>query len=178
MATQRNILIDSNVYIGNDGKTYNLFGKVKSVTPPVIKNVNIEAKDLGSLGVYKINTGKIEAMETKVVLNSFYPDVFKSISNPFDSVYLKIYSNLMSYTNDKKDSDKLVKMFLRGTSAEFPLLGELKAHENIEYEMNFSISAARLVCGGEELYDVDIPNNIFKYSGNDLYDSIKQLLGI
>lgn len=174
MSMKRNVIIDANAYIGDNL----LFGKFSAFEMPVIKNTTIDCKDLGSSGTYKLPTGKIEALEAKATLNSFYSDVFATIANPYTAVDMTIYSNVQNYTNDTVTSNQSVKLFLRGTSAQFPLLGNFKEHENINTELTFNLSAARLVVDGVELYNIDIPNNIFVVNGVDIRAQVNANLGL
>ncbi|MDD3236808.1 MAG: phage major tail tube protein [Candidatus Gastranaerophilales bacterium] len=174
MTTKRNMLVDACIYVGAN----NCLGIASSVTSPVIKHKTIDVNDLGSCGSYKLNTGKVEAMTTKITLNSFYEEIFAQIANPCEAVEIAIYGDLMEYTGDKVTSHKGVKLFIRGTSEEFGLLGELKDHENMNYDMNFNLTMARLVVGGKERYHIDIPNNIHKVNGIDVRAEINKNLGI
>lgn len=174
MATKRNIMIDANAYLGDNS----LFGKFTTFETPKIKNTTIDVKDLGSIGTYKLPTGKIEALESKAILNSFYPDIFAEIANPYKAIDITLYSNIQNYTNDTVTSNQGTKLFIRGTSAEFPLLGDFKEHENLNTELKFNISAARLVVDGKELYNIDIPNNIFIVNGVDIREQINANLGL
>lgn len=174
MSVNRNIFTDSCVYIGNN----DCFGRANSVTPPTIKHSKIELKDLGTIGAIKLANGKIEAIETTINLNCFYPDVFKKVANPFSSVDLKVYSSFMEYENDSAVDNIGSKLFMRGTSQEFGLLGEMKEQDNMSYEMKFDLTMARLVHNGKELYYIDIPNNIWLVNGVDVRKDILKNLGL
>lgn len=174
MSVTRNVFTDACVYIG----TNDCLGRANSVTPPTITHSTVELKDLGTVGAIKLSNGKIEALEATINLNSFYSDIFKKIANPFDAVDIKVYSNYVQYENDTAAENIGSKLFLRGTSQEFGLLGEQKEHDNMEYEMKFDVTMARLVYNGSELYYVDIPNNIWIVNGVDIRSSVLTNLGL
>lgn len=170
----RNLFTDACVYIGGN----ECFGRANSVTPPTIKHTKIELKDLGTVGAIKLANGKIEAIETTVNLNCFYADIFSKIADPFSAVDIKLYSNFMEYENDTAKDNVCSKLFMRGTSQEFGLLGEMKEHDNMNYEMKFDLTMARLVYKGKELYYIDIPNNIWIVNGKDIREKILKNLGL
>ena len=172
--TNRNIFTDANLYVGDLG----CFGRANSITPPPIKNKKNELNDLGSIGAIKLSNGKIEALEATIKLNCFYPDIFRKIANPFAAVDLKAYANFMEYENDSAKDNIGAKLFMRGTSSEFALLGEMKEHDNMDYEMKFDLTMARLVYNGVEEYYIDIPNNIYIIGGIDVRADIMKNLGL
>lgn len=174
MTVKRNLFTDCCVYIGSN----DCFGRANSVSAPVIKNSKIELKDLGSIGAIKLSNGKIDAIESTINLNCFYEDVFKKIANPFSAVDIKVYGNFMEYENDSAVDNISSKLFMRGTSQEFGLLGDMKEHDNMEYEMKFDLTMARLVYKGKELYYIDIPNNIWIVNGVDVRRNILKNLGL
>ena len=155
-------ITDSLIYVeGGD-----CFGKAKKVTPPKITCGGVEIKDPASLGTLILNNGKIDPLTCDITLNSFYPEIFAKIANPFQAVNLKIYNNIAEYQNDTKIGNQSIKLFMRGTSKEFGLLGEINEHDNMEHEMSFNVSMAQLIVGGRELFHVDITNNIHNHVFN------------
>lgn len=175
MSKNKRVFTDSCLYIGTNN---DLFGRATSITPPSIKNKKVELSDLGSIGEIKLSNGKIEAIETTITLNSFYPDVFAKIANPFRAVELKAYENFVEYENEDAVENIGSKLFMRGTSQEFGLLGEMSEHDNMSYEMKFDLTMARLIDNGKELYYIDIPNNVFIVNGVDVREDILKNLGL
>lgn len=173
---KRNVITDACVYIGANN---DYFGRAKKVVPPRIKHGEIEDKSIGLLASLFLANGKIDgALETKITLNSFYQDAFLSVANPFSSVSLKICSNLMRFENDEVIDNTGLTLFMRGKSDEFGLLGEFNEHDNMDYELTFKCSMARLIDNGKELYYIDIPNNIWKVNGVDIRKDIIKNLGL
>ena len=173
--TNRNVFTDACIYIGGN----DCFGKASKVTPPSIKYGKHEIKDLGTIGAMNLPNGKInDALECTITLNSFYPDIFKKIANPFKAVDLKVYSNFTEFENDDATGNVGTKLFLRGSSQEFGLLGEQNQHDNMDYEMKFDLTMARLVVDNKELYYIDIPNNVFIIDGVDVRKDIVKNLGL
>lgn len=173
---QRNVISDACIYIGANN---DCFGRATKITPPTIKHGEVELNDLGSMGTLKLANGKIDgALETKITLNSFYKDIFQKISNPFGSVDLKLCSNVMQFENDEVTANTGLTLYMRGKSSEFPLLGEMNEHDNMNYEMTFNCSMVRLVDNGKELYYIDILNNIWIVNGVDIRKDIIKNLGL
>jgi|GEM_PF-7058178 len=164
------ILTNSTIYIGE-----NLFGKASKITAPEIEIDKEEFKT--GYGKYNLPKG-INAMSANVTLNGFYKDVFKRISNPFAEINMTIYGSLDSYTNETLSSSEQAKLILRGSSQKFSLLGELEQQENIEYEMDFDVSAASLYIGKTKLYEIDVPNLIYEKDGVDMLEHIRKSLAL
>lgn len=173
---KRNVITDACVYIGVNN---DLFGRATKAVPPTIKFGEVNLKDLASMGELSLSNGKIDgALETEIVLNSYYKDVFEQISNPFEAVNMKICSNVMQFENDAVSDNTGLTLFMRGKSSEFPVLGELNEHDNMNYSMKFKCSMVRLIDNGKELYYIDIPNNIWKIKGIDIRKDIIKNLGL
>ena len=67
---------------------------------------------------------------------------------------------------------------MRGTCSKFQLLGEMKAQENIEFPMEFNNTAVKKTIDGKDIYEIDIPNYIYKVNGVDLLAKTKKNLGL
>lgn len=173
MATTK-VITDSLLYIGGG----DCFGRAKKVTPPKITYGSVEIKDIASMGTLILNNGKVDPLTCDITLNSFYPEVFAKIANPFQAVDLKIYNNSFEYQNDTKTGSQSIKLFMRGSSKEFGLLGEINEHDNMEYDMSFNVSMAQLIVGGRELYHIDFTNQIFIVDGVDVRSEILGNLGL
>lgn len=174
MAVLKQILTDANIFMGKN----NCVAIGSQITPPDIKYESLEIKPLAGVGVYKVNTGKVEAMEAKIVLDCFYETIFDEVADPTAAVEMTIYGNLGVISGDSIISNKPAKLYLRGVSAQLPLLGDMKAQENINFELTFNISAARLEVNGAQLYEIDFQNNILKVGNKNLRAEINKNLGL
>lgn len=173
---KRNVITDACVYIGVNN---DLFGRATKAVPPDIKHGEVTLKDLGGIGELSLSNGKLDgALETEIVLNSYYKDVFEQIANPFGAINMKICSNVMQFESDEVSDNTGLTLFMRGRSSEFKTLGELNEHDNMNYPMKFKCSMVRLVDNGKELYYIDIPNNIWKINGVDIRKDIIKNLGL
>ena len=170
----RSIFTDACVYV--DGMQ--TLGLATTVTPPNITYKTIEDNSLGAIATQEFNNGKIEAMEAKITFNCFYKDIFSKVAHPFRSVQLAIYGNFIEYAGDEPVDNYGSKLFLRVSPKEFALHGEMNEHENIKPEYTLRVSAARLVVKGEELYNIDISNNILVVGGIDVRGAVLANLGI
>lgn len=170
----RNIIVDAGLYIGSA----DCIGRVTKIGAPTLKYKGIEINDLGSVGTYELNTGKLEKVDMKITLNCFYEDVFKEVANPFNPLDIVLRGNVMEYAGDELQRHKPLKLFARGTSKELPLLGEFSEHDNMSHEITLNLSAAREVVDNNELYHFDIPNDILIINGVDMRAQINANLGI
>ena len=164
------ILSNSTIYIGK-----NLFGKASTVTCPDIDIKTIE-QQIG-YGTMELPVG-VNALKTSVTITGFDKDVFSKISNPFQEINMTVYGSIDEYTNETLSSSKQAKLVLRGASQKFGLLGELKQQENIEYPIDFNVSAAKLYIDGKEMFAIDVPNLIWRKDGIDLLATIKRNLAL
>ena len=89
---QLNAIYNANVYI--DGN--NLLGKASEITAPEVEYTMDEVTGLGLFGTIKLPSG-MEALESEIKWNSFYPEVAARSKNPFKAVQLMIRSNLQTF---------------------------------------------------------------------------------
>lgn len=89
---QLNAIYNANVYI--DGN--NLLGKAAEITAPEVEFTMDEVTGLGLFGTIKLPSG-MEALESEIKWNSFYPEVAARSKNPFKAVQLMIRSNLQTF---------------------------------------------------------------------------------
>lgn len=166
-----NKLINANVYMNGN----NLLGRAEEVTLPQIKHKMAEHKALGLVGSPEFFSG-IDKMETKIKWNALYPDVLRTCADPFTPVLLQIRANLETYTGMGKISEVPATAFVMGTFKEFPL-GTIKPNENAEYETVMSVNYAKLVVDKEEIFEIDILENIYKVGSLDILQKFKKNIG-
>lgn len=171
---KQRVMTDAVIYVGQNST----FGIAKEVTVPQVKPVFLERKPVGGVGTQYLPNGKLDIDDLKVVLNSFYPDVFKEISNPFDAVSLKITANSMKFANGTVASHEPVELYIRGFSNEFGLLADMKEHDDSDYPMTFHLAKVRLIVGNKELYHVDFDNDVYIVNGVDVRADINKNLGL
>lgn len=174
MKIKKEIMVDCNFYVGDK----NCFASASEVSVPSIKYKKVEFSSIASIGTQKLPTGKIEALESKVKLTGFSSDVFSEVADPFGSVDVTVYGDLVSFDGDEVTGHKPAVLSMSVSTAEFKALGDKKEHDNIEQEITFDVSAFTLEVNGKELYKVDIANNILKVNGKDLRKDINANLGL
>ena len=168
---QINRLTNANIYM--DGN--NLLGRAEEISLPMIKHKMSEHKALGMIGSAEFFSG-IEKLECKIKWNSLYPEVLKKAANPFKTVQLQARASLETYNSMGKLAEAPAIAYISGTFKEFPL-GNIKAGDNAEYETNLAVNYAKLIVAGEEIFEIDILENIYKVSGVDIMQDYRNNIG-
>lgn len=163
---------NANVYI--DGASY--LGKVKEVTLPEIKQKMNEQKALGMFGTKKVPAG-FEAMEAKLKWAAWLPEIIKKAANPFVQVDMQIRGNYEVFGAFGIEAEKPAICYLKGTFENIPL-GTIQPNEGIEVETSLSVSYIKMVVDGQELFEIDIDNNIYVVDGVDLLQQFRANLGV
>lgn len=168
---QINRLTNANIYM--DGN--NLLGRAEEIQLPMIKHRMAEHKALGMIGSAEFFSG-IEKLECKIKWNSLYPEVLRKAANPFRTVQLQARASLETYNSMGKLAEVPAIAYLSGTFKEFPL-GNIKAGDSAEYETTLAINYAKLIVEGEEIFEVDILENIYKVGGSDILQDYRNNIG-
>jgi P2 family phage contractile tail tube protein len=153
----------------------NLLGRAEEINLPQIKHKMSEHKALGMVGSAEFFAG-IDKLECKIKWNSLYPEVLKKAANPFKTVQIQARASLETYNSQGKIQEVPAVAYLSGTFKEFPL-GNIKAGDNAEYETTMSVNYAKLTAGGEELFEIDILENIYKVAGIDILAQYRANIG-
>ena len=164
-----NKLTNANVYMNG----VNLLGRAEEVQLPQIKHKMAEHKAL---------------MECKIKWNALYPAVMAVCSNPFLATMIQVRANLETYNGTGRIKEVPATAFLIGTFKEFPLgfligtfkefpLGNIKPQENAEYETTMSVTYAKLVVDGVEIFEIDVLENIYKVGMVDMLSTFKKNTG-
>ena len=159
-----NKLTNANVYMNG----VNLLGRAEEVQLPQIKHKMAEHKALGMVGSAEFFAG-IDKMECKIKWNALYPAVMAVCSNPFLATMIQVRANLGI-------KEVPATAFLIGTFKEFPL-GNIKPQENAEYETTMSVTYAKLVVDGVEIFEIDVLENIYKVGMVDMLSTFKKNTG-
>ena len=163
---------DANVYL--EGTSTH--GQASEVILPNVGFTNAEHKPLGLFGGIKINTG-IEPMEATIKWLSPSNEILKALANPKDTVKLMVRSNQQVFEGSELIAEQPIIVHLRGNSANYGL-GTFKKGDDTETETKLNITYFKHIVNGEELVEIDVPNNIFRISGKDLLKDYKVNLGI
>ncbi|MEI7475353.1 MAG: phage major tail tube protein [bacterium] len=157
-----NRLTNANIYM--DGN--NLLGRAEEIQLPQIKHKMAEHKALGMVGSAEFFAG-IDKLESKIKWNSLYTEVLKKAANPFKSVQIQARASLETYNSMGRLAEVPAIAYISGTFKEFPL-GTFKPQDNAEYETTMSVNYAKLIVGGEEIFEIDVLENIYKVDGVDV----------
>lgn len=172
MAININRITNANCYL--DGNS--LLGQVEEATIPDIKKIMTEHKALGMIGKPEFVSG-LDKMESKIKFNSIYPDAIKSAAGFGNSVKLQLRSSVEVYEGGNKTAEKPYVVFMTGQFTNVPT-GGFKAMENVEVELNMSITACRVEFDRVELFNVDVNANIWIVDGVDQLEQYRSNLGI
>ena len=167
------VITDGTLYLGR-----NLFGTVSNIKAPDIEPNTLKIKMLGSVGEYSVNLLSVKEMKCSATLTGYDLKVFEKISEPTQELTMTIYADIKEYDGARWLSQKPYALKIRGTCEKFSMLGELKAQENIDYPMDFSCTALKKSVNGREIYEIDIPNYVYKHKGVDLLAKTKKNLGL
>ncbi len=167
-----NRITNANVYV--DGVS--LLGRAEEITLPTVSFKTAEHKALGMVGEMQYPCG-IAAMEAKIKWNSFYPEVYKKFSNPYQGIKLQVRASLETYQDSSRNKEAPVICYLTVRPKENPL-GAFKAQDNVELENALTVSYIKLEIDGELITEVDVEANIWMVNGVDLLKKYRNNLGI
>ena len=166
-----NRLTNANIYM--DGN--NLLGRAEEIQLPQIKHKMADHKALGMVGSAEFFS-VIDKLECKIKWNALYPEVLKKAANPFKAVQIQARASLETYNSIGKLAEVPAIAYLIGTFKEFPL-GNFKPQDNAEYETTMSVNYAKLIVGGEEIFEIDVLENIYKVEGVDILETYRNNIG-
>ena len=159
------VLTKSNIYLGKS-----LFGIANKVTAP---DIEMETATIThGFGSYDVNTA-FKSMTSNINIQGFDKDVFNAISNPFGWLNFTIYGALEEYSNESLVGSEQAKLIIRASSKKFSLLGELEQQKNLDYPIDFNVSAAKLYINNKEKYVIDNINQIYRINGVDLLAKVR-----
>ena len=168
---QINKLINANIYMNGN----NLLGRAEEIQLPQIKHKMAEHKALGMVGSAEFFAG-IDKLECKIKWNALYPDVLRTCANPFVAIAIQVRASLETYNGAGRISEVPAVAYISGTFKEFPL-GTIKPGDNAEYETSMSVTYAKLVVNGEEIFEIDVLENIYKVGSVDILSMYKSNIG-
>lgn len=167
-----NRLVNANVYMDGDS----LLGRVQDFDIPDPKAKMSEHKAIGMVGEMQFPSG-LAKMEAKFKWSSFFPEIWRKTANPFKSHQLTVRGNLETYQGADRVSEVPVVITMRGSWMES---GNQKfnQHDNVEKESTLNVLYIKCVIDGQEIYELDVPNNVFFADGVDQLATYRANLGI
>lgn len=166
-----NKLTNANIYMNGN----NLLGRAEEIQLPQIKHKMAEHKALGMVGSAEFFAG-IEKLECKIKWNALYTDVMKTCANPFLATMLQVRASLETYNGMGRIKEVPATAFLIGTFKEFPL-GNIKPGDNAEFETTMAVTYAKLIVDKEEIFEIDVLQNIYKVGFVDVLSTFKKNIG-
>lgn len=166
-----NKLTNANIYMNGT----NLLGRAEEVQLPQIKHKMAEHKALGMIGSAEFFAG-IDKLECKIKWNALYPQVLRTCANPFSAAMIQVRASLETYNATGRIAEVPATAFLIGTFKEFPL-GTIKPGDNAEYETTMAVTYAKLIVDKEEIFEIDILQNIYKVGMIDMLSTFKKNIG-
>jgi P2 family phage contractile tail tube protein len=166
-----NRITNANVYLNGVG----LLGQVEEINLPEIKFMAAEHKALGMIGKVELTSG-IDKMEYKIKWNSFYPDVLKTMGNPYKTVSMQVRGSLEGWEAGNRSSEKQITAYLTAQVANFPGAA-FKQHDNVEMESQMKCSYYKLEIEDIEIIEIDVMANIHRVDGQDLLANFKANIG-
>jgi hypothetical protein len=171
MAINVSKIFNARVYV--DGTDF--IAKAEEVELPKVKFKFADAKGLGLYGEFELPSG-LDKLEAKIKFNSMYPEFLKIASDPFTAHTIIVRASNQYWTNTGVMAEKPVKAEMRGFFKEFDS-GKFKKADNTEAEATLSVIYYKLEIDEQEIVEVDVLNNIYKVSGNDILQNYKINIG-
>lgn len=167
-----NSITNANLYIG----TENFFGKIKELALPEGAIKTVEYAALGMLGTIDLPSG-FEKLEGKITWASFYADALKKTGKAFEMNTYQARASIKQYSSGGGLIGEVpLVATLRGTAKNLPM-GNFKQNEAVEAETNLTFSYIKLTMNGEDIYEVDVVNNIYKVGGVDQLTAYRNNIG-
>ncbi len=153
-----------------------MLGRAEEVDLPDIKFTMADHKALGLVGKMELPTG-IDKLEASFKWNALYADVMATIPNPFKVVSLQVRASVETFDSSGRSKQVPLVVYLNGSFKEFSG-GKFKQHDNAEFPSKMGVIYIKQVLDGQELYEIDVLNNIHKVNGEDLLSAYRANLGI
>ena len=168
---QLNRITNANIYINGNC----LLGRAEEIKLPDINAMMSEHKALGMIAKIELPTG-FDKMEGELKWNSFYPDVWESVHNPFKMVQLQVRSDLQTYNSQGLQVRQPLVTFLSVMFKKNPL-GTFKQLDNAEFSSSYTAYAIKQTLAGVDQLELDVMANVYKIKGVDQLDIYRQNVG-
>lgn len=173
MANTVKKISNANVYVNGS----NLLGKVSEATLPDISIKQIDHAPLGMHGTMSLPVG-FDKMEMTLKWTSFFDDVMRTVANGYSSFSGQLRASQETYdSGGGRSAEEAVVYQFRGRPTNIPT-GSFKGHENAEGETKVALDYLKLEIAGSTIYEIDVPNNVYKVNGVDLLATYRANLGI
>lgn len=164
---------NANVYVGT---TTNLIGRASEIGLPEIAAVTEDHQALAMIGKLKLPTG-LEAMEGTIKWNSFHPDRFKYVANPYASRQIQARANVETFGPSGRMSSAPLVVLMTATFSKGGL-GSLTPQAQSDYEDTFSVTYLKVSLAAKALVEIDVHANVWVVDGVDLLAAFRTNLGV
>jgi len=164
-------VFNANIYV--DGSV-ELIGRAKEIKLPEVSAKMVEHSALGLAGVLELPSG-LEKMSMSIKWTGWYGDILKMAANPFQSHKLQIRANHETYTSEGR-AQELPLVILATASWKKASLGTLKPQDASEADDELTVSYIKVTLDGDELFEIDVLQNIWKVAGVDVLAQFKASL--
>ncbi|WP_440681962.1 phage major tail tube protein [Cysteiniphilum halobium] len=156
-----NILINFGVYL--DGIAY--LGTASEVQLPNLAIKTEEWTAAGMSGTVKVDTGKMEAMESVIKFKGLQTDPIKVIGNKEAPLIIR------GSLRNKDGTEKKLTVEMRGLVTSYDN-GTINAESTGETSLTLSVSYYRFNADGEDLAEIDPVNNVRSLSGTNQLEGV------
>lgn len=159
-----NRITNANIYINGNS----LLGRAEEIKLPDITPLMTEHKALGMVGKIELPSG-FDKLEGEIKWNSYYPEVWGTLNDPFTMVQLQVRSSVDTYGSQGRMSQVPLVTFLTVLFKKNPM-GTFKQNDNAEFSSGFAAYYVRQQIAGLDTIELDVLANIYKVNGVDKLD--------
>lgn len=156
-----NRVTNANIYI--EGNC--LLGRAEEIKLPDINMAMDEHKALGMMAKIELPNG-FEKLEGEIKLNSFYPEVWAKVNNPFGMVQMQCRSSLETWDSTGRAQQRALVTFMSVLFKKNPM-GTFKQNDKAEFQSGYTCYYVKQVLDGVDMVELDVMANIFKVNGID-----------
>ena len=168
---QVNRVTNANIYINGNC----LLGRADEIKLPDITTMMSEHKAVGMIGKIELPTG-FDKLEGEIKWNSYYPEVWGTLADPFTMVQLQCRSSLDTYSANGRIAQVPLVTFLTVAFKKNPM-GTFKQNDNAEFGSSFAAYYVKQQVGGQDVIELDVLANIYKVNGVDKLDLYRANIG-
>lgn len=166
-----NAIFNANVYINGNSQ----IGRASEVKLPEIEISQDEYKGLGLVGTIKVPSG-VEALEGEITWNSFFPDAFVQVYDPFSAVQLMVRADVQVFNAMGLAEEVSMVTTITATFSKNPL-GTYKPKEKAEFSSTFQATEIRQTIGGRETLYFNALKNEYRVNNIDKLAKYRRNIG-
>lgn len=168
---QLNRITNANIYVNGNC----LLGRAEEIKLPDITTSMAEHKALGMVGKIELPSG-FEKLEGEIKWNSYYPDVWLTMNDPFNMVQLQCRSSVETYGAQGRMQEQALVTFLSVMFKKNPM-GTFKQNDNADFSSGFACYYVKQQLAGQDMIELDVLANIYKVGGVSRLDTYRTNIG-